>query len=418
MIIPSIDLSQGKAVQLVQGRHKKLEREDVYGLAREFAKYGDIAVIDLDAALERGNNLETVKTLCREHPCRVGGGIRTFERAVDLIAAGAEKVILGTAAVEEGVNHPFFKSLGSAIGKERIIVALDFRNNRVASRGWRHTTKIPWKEICGELEDYASEILFTNIEREGGMEGTDLSAIKELRQSSSLKITAAGGISSLEEIAAISHMGVNAQLGMAIYSGKISLQDAFSASCRWEGLLPTIVCDPASQVMMLAFSNRESLKKTLETEEVWFFSRSRDKLWKKGETSGNVLEFKKIRADCDGDALLITARPRGPACHTGSYSCFGGKRFFLEDLWELLRLRFTHPQPGSYTSSLDGESIGRKLREEAAELDDASSETEIIWETADLLYFALTKLALNNIPFEKIIHELRRRRVAGGGRNE
>lgn len=417
MIIPSIDLIQGKAVQLEQGRTKKLEREDVFALAQEFTKYGEIAVIDLDAALGNGDNRELIKILCQKAPCRVGGGIRTVEEAQEIIAAGAEKVIIGTKAVEGGVNHKFLTDLKTAIRRERIIVALDFKGRQVVTRGWRHNTEKRWIDLVQELEGYCSEILFTNTEREGLMEGTDLADIEEIRKSTSLEITAAGGISTLDEITAISRLGANVQLGMALYTEKISLEDAFISACNWDGLLPTIICDPSSQVLMLAYSNPESLKKTLSTGEVWFFSRSRDRLWKKGETSGNCLDFQKIRMDCDGDALLITAAPRGPACHRQSYSCFGGKKFSLESLWTLLNSRFTNPVAGSYTSSLNEKSIGLKLKEEASELDEASTEEEIIWEAADLIYFTLTKLAFKGIPLSKVFQELGRRRSAGKRKN-
>src|SRR3989344_8446544 len=164
MIVPSIDLMDGKAVQLRQGKEKVLEREDVLELALEFRKYGEIAVIDLDAAFGKGDNAELIKKICGIADCRVGGGIRTVQKANEIMQAGAKKIIIGTKATPE-----FLKQLP----KEKVIVAIDTKDNYVVNKGWTKKTKKTPEEAIKELEPYCSEFLFTNVNKEGLMQGFD-----------------------------------------------------------------------------------------------------------------------------------------------------------------------------------------------------------------------------------------------------
>ncbi|HLD87285.1 MAG TPA: HisA/HisF-related TIM barrel protein, partial [Candidatus Nanoarchaeia archaeon] len=194
MIIPSIDLMNGKAVQLKQGKEKVLEREDVMELAGEFAKYGEIAVIDLDAALGKGDNSELVAALCKTVDCRVGGGIRTIERAQQVLGLGAKKIIIGTAASPQFLSQ---------LPKERVIVAIDTKNSRVVNEGWTATTSKTPIEMVKELEGYCSEFLFTNVDREGLMQGIDLEAIKAIKNSTKNDLTVAGGITTFDDIKSI-----------------------------------------------------------------------------------------------------------------------------------------------------------------------------------------------------------------------
>ena len=218
MIIPSIDLMDGKAVQLKQGKEKVLERKNVLELAREFSRYGQLAVIDLDAALGKGNNLELIKKICKIAACRVGGGIRTIEKASEILNAGAKKIIIGTKATPE-----FLKQLP----KEKVIVAIDTKDNYVVNKGWTKKTKKTPEEVIKELEDYCSEFLFTNVNKEGLMQGFDLEKVKKLRKLTKNKITVAGGITTIEDIKKLEDLDCNSQIGMALYTGKIKLKEAF-----------------------------------------------------------------------------------------------------------------------------------------------------------------------------------------------
>lgn len=419
MIITSIDLSYGKAVQLKQGREKVLERDNWLSLAREFSKFGEIAVVDLDAAVGEGSNDAVIREICRVAECRVGGGIRSVEKAIDAISSGAEKIIVGTKAFENNtVNRDFLKALNCAIGKNRVIIAIDTLFGEIVTEGWRCKTGIDFNSVLNVVENYASEILFTCVEKEGMMKGTDFEKIEKLRAATELPITVAGGVATLAEIGKLSQLGVNVQLGMALYTKKISLPDAFIASLKWDNaLIPTIAVDGNSQVMMLAYSSKESLKKTFETGRVWYYSRSRKQLWMKGETSGNFQYFIKIRPDCDGDALLVTVDQRGHACHLGKYSCFGNKIFSLSELYDVIKERIVNPSPNSYTSMLTLEAIKEKIMEEAQELVNAKEKEEIIWEAADLIYFISVMLAKEDASLEAVLNELKRRRKMPKKRN-
>ncbi|MBC7187033.1 MAG: phosphoribosyl-AMP cyclohydrolase [Calditrichaeota bacterium] len=415
MIIPSIDLSDGKAVQLRQGREKALERDDPIALAREFDRYGEVAVIDLDAAFGTGDNEPLVRQLCAVADCRVGGGVRSVEKAVRTIGAGAGKVIVGTRAfTSTGVDEAFLRELAHAVGREKVIVAIDAYKGEVVTKGWRHRTGLSVVEVIEPLQAYAGELLFTCVEHEGLMQGTDFDLIREVVGRAHIPVTVAGGIASPDEVARISTLNAHVQLGMAIYTGTMSLPVAFSAAVNWSsGLVPTIACDQSGQVLMLAYSSRESLERTFATGNACYFSRSRQEIWMKGESSGNVQRLLRARMDCDRDALLFTVAQHAVACHTGNYSCFGGRRFSLEELQEVVLSRLANPMPGSYTAGLSDAEVRAKLLEEVGEVVDAETRDEIVWEAADVLYFLTVLLAREKVSLEEVFRELRRRRFSG-----
>ena len=412
MIIPSIDLMNGKAVQLRQGKEKVLERDDPIDLAREFNKYNEIAVIDLDAAMRKGNNDIMIRQICSIADCRVGGGIRNVDRAKELISWGASKIILGSKAFEiDQINHQFLSSLNSVISNQHIIIAIDAFEGEIVTQAWQHRTGLKLFEVVRELEKYASEFLYTCVEKEGGLKGTDLDTIKQLRKITQNQLTVAGGVTTIDEIKTLAELGVDVQLGMAIYTGKIKMDDAFIESLNWQSnLIPTVTTDDDGQILMLAYSNKDSLKKTFETGKMWYFSRSRNRLWMKGETSQHVQQLIKIRNDCDSDALLATVRQKGVACHLGSYSCFGDKRFALNTLYEVIKDRLDNPSPRSYTATLTDKKVREKLLEESEEVVIAKTKEEIIWEAADVLYFLTVLLTKSGVTIDEVLNELRRRR--------
>lgn len=226
MIIPCMDLMDGKAVQLVQGREKALEVNDPLALLETFAAFAEIQLIDLDAALGRGSNDPLVRTLASRAVARVGGGVRTVERARSLVDQGAHKVIIGTAAFgPDGANGAFLEALAREVGSGRVLIALDSKAGRVVIRGWREATRFSAEDVIHLLEPYCSGFLCTYVDKEGMMQGTDLEWFRRLRAATDLEITAAGGISTMEEIQELEAMRVNAALGMAMYTGRISLDD-------------------------------------------------------------------------------------------------------------------------------------------------------------------------------------------------
>jgi phosphoribosylformimino-5-aminoimidazole carboxamide ribotide isomerase len=226
MILPCIDLMDGKVVQLVQGREKALEADSPEEMLRRFAAFPEIQVIDLDAAMGRGSNDELVRMLASKAAIRAGGGVRTVERAQALVAQGARKVIVGTAAfTQNGVNEDFLTSIRDAIGRERLLVALDSKGGHIVVKGWRESTNLTAEEVLSRLEGFCSGFLCTYVDKEGMMQGTDLDWFRRLRDATTLELTAAGGITTLEEVRALAAMGVHAALGMAIYTGRLHLED-------------------------------------------------------------------------------------------------------------------------------------------------------------------------------------------------
>jgi len=226
MIFPCIDLMDGKVVQLVQGREKVIEADAPLEMLRRFAAFPEIQVIDLNAAMGAGSNDELVRLLAAHACTRVGGGVRTVDRAKSLIDAGAHKVIVGTAAFTAGgIDAPFLARLSAAIGKERVIVALDSRHGRIVVKGWRESTRFAAEEMLAALEPYCAGFLCTYVDKEGMLEGTDLDWFRRLRAATRLEITAAGGIATLAEVRALLAMDVHAALGMAVYTGRLRLED-------------------------------------------------------------------------------------------------------------------------------------------------------------------------------------------------
>ncbi len=226
MIIPCIDLMGGKVVQLVQGRTKALEGKSPDEMLASFAGFPQIQVIDLDAALGTGSNDEIVHYLASRAAVRVGGGVRTIERAKELANRGARRVILGTSAFSsEGPDIAFLSAAADSVGAERLTIALDTRAGRIVIKGWREST--PWTalDLIPDLEPYCSGFLCTYVDKEGLMQGTDLAWFEGLRSKTKHELIAAGGISTLDEIRALSNMNIHCALGMAIYTGRLPLED-------------------------------------------------------------------------------------------------------------------------------------------------------------------------------------------------
>ena len=407
MIIPSIDIMGGKAVQLKQGKEKVLEREDIFELAKYFSRFGELAVIDLDAAMGKGDNEELIKKICRIAPCRVGGGIRDVEKAKRIIANGAKKIIIGTAASEE---------LLSQLPKDKILVAIDSNKGKVVTEGWTKDTGITPEDYVKRFDDLCHGYLYTIVEKEGMMGGTDLEAIKKIRKLTKKELVAAGGISSIDEIKELEKNNISSQLGMCIYTNAVKLEDAFCAMLDFEkqnNLIPTIVQDARTkQVLMLAYSNKEAVMKTLKDGLATYFSRSRNELWTKGLTSGNTQELVSARYDCDRDTLLYKVNQKGIACHLGRYSCFEDKDFDIHDLVEVLEQRKRELPEKSFTTKLFKNDfyLKRKIMEEAFEVVNFEEGDGLEWEAADLAYFVLTFMVKNNISVEDVLSNLASRR--------
>jgi len=224
VLIPSIDLMDGKIVQLVQGVKKALEFDDFEVWVERFAPYPLVQLVDLDAAMGKGSNRQLIAGFCRKLPCQVGGGIRTAEDAQTIFDCGAKKAIIGSSLIRDGaINARFAKELSDEFGAERLVFAVDARGGQVAIHGWKTVTNVAPSEMIRQLESFCSAFLYTHIDTEGLMRGIPLDIVRHLRQMTSRRLIAAGGIRSFSEVEELDGMGVDAVVGMAIYSGLLRI---------------------------------------------------------------------------------------------------------------------------------------------------------------------------------------------------
>jgi phosphoribosyl-ATP pyrophosphohydrolase/phosphoribosyl-AMP cyclohydrolase len=410
MLIPSIDIMNGKAVQLKQGKEFVLQSERTpLELAKEFNRYGEVAVIDLDAALKKGENRELIKEICGVCDVRVGGGIRDVETGREFLKAGAKRLIVGTMATPEFLQK---------FSPQQVMVALDHKGEIVVDQGWENATGETVWQRAERLSPYCSGFLTTFVEGEGCLNGMDLEAIKSLKKRLKGHLTVAGGIAETEEIVAISELGIDVQVGMALYTGRIDPVDAVVRTIQFKenNLVPTIVQDQSGQVLMMAYSSKESLTAALKQGKGVYFSRSRNEIWEKGLTSGNTQTLISCRVDCDRDCLLFTVKQENAACHNETYSCFGGvtsdRKFSLNELFETLQSRKETGSAKSYTATLfaDRRLLLKKIMEEAFEVVSYSSKENLRWEIADLIYFASVLAVDEGLEWKDIEAELAGRR--------
>jgi phosphoribosylformimino-5-aminoimidazole carboxamide ribotide isomerase len=224
MLIPSIDLQNGAVVQLVQGEKLAIRAADAEPWIQKFSRYPRVQLIDLDAAMGKGDNATIVAAICQRLPCRVGGGIRSIERARTVLDGGAHAVIASSALFRDGaVDVAFAASLADAIGAERVIAAVDSKGGHVAIHGWKTVLPVTAVEAVKALEPYCGEFLYTHVDLEGLMQGTSMPAIMAVRNATSRRVTAAGGITTWKEIDELDAAGVDAVVGMAVYTGQLPL---------------------------------------------------------------------------------------------------------------------------------------------------------------------------------------------------
>ena len=224
MLIPSIDLQGGHIVQLVQGEKLAIEVADPELWFERFSRFPRVQLIDLDAARGRGDNGGMVGDICQRLPCRVGGGIRSVERARAVLNLGAHAVIASSALFRDGaVDTVFAKQMANAVGADRVIAAVDSRAGQVVIHGWKTTLPITAAEAVAVLEPFCGEFLYTHVDKEGLMQGTDVDAILAVRRATTRRVTAAGGITTREEIDQLDAQGVDAVVGMALYTGQLPL---------------------------------------------------------------------------------------------------------------------------------------------------------------------------------------------------
>ena len=418
MIIPSIDLMDGRAVQLRQGKEFVLDGGDPFERLDEFSVAGEVAIVDLDAAMGKGSNAPIIRELVRRAPCRVGGGIRDIDTALAWLDAGAERIVIGTAASVE---------FCAQLPRDRVIAAVDAKGGRVVVEGWQTQTEHGVIERITELAPVVGGFLLTQVEYEGGMGGWNEELVAHAVQTAgTVRITAAGGITTAEDVGRLDRLGADAQVGMALYTNRMSLGDAVGAPLvkAIDGRLwPTVVCDEEGHAIGLVWSTRESLEAAVTARRGIYWSRSRDSLWIKGETSGSTQELVRVELDCDRDALRFIVRQHGSGfCHTGTPGCWPTP-FTLSTLSDLIGRRGREAPEGSGTAKLmaDPALLASKLREETEELIQAleggasglpsGDEPEVIHEAADLLYFTLVAASSRGAGVEALRRELAQRNL-------
>ncbi len=230
MLIPSIDLMDGKIVQLVQGERKALEFDDFEGWITRFSSQPLVQLIDLNAAIGTGNNRALVRELGKRLPCQVGGGIRSIHAAKEMLDTGALRVILGSALIRDGRPDPAFaKEIAGTVGPDKLVFAIDSRQDRVAIGGWRELTSITPLEMITSLEPFCGAFLYTHIDTEGLMQGIPVETVRRLRNSTTKQLIVAGGIATSEQVDRLDAMKIDAVVGMAIYTGRMKLSNSSPA---------------------------------------------------------------------------------------------------------------------------------------------------------------------------------------------
>lgn len=333
IILPAIDIKDGRCVRLYKGDFATVHKvaDSPLETARSFKEAGAewIHMVDLDGAKTGSRqNAPIFLEIAKKSGLRVelGGGIRDMETLEYYFSRGVSRCILGSAALK---SPALVREAVAAYG-ERIAVGIDAVNGLVAAEGWLEVSSIPFTELAKRMEDAGVRtLIFTDISKDGTLEGPNFGQLEELRRAVSCRIIASGGIRDVAHIRALAERNLyGAICGKSLYSGTLSLAGAVVAAnpgllFRKGELIPAVVQEAdTGEVLMLAYMNEEALKRSLATGTTWFWSRSRQEYWNKGATSGHFQHILSISADCDNDTLLVQVRQDGAACHTGAHSCF------------------------------------------------------------------------------------------------
>ena len=332
IILPAIDILGGKCVRLVQGEYNTASKvaENPVETAKYFYDCGAeyIHMVDLDGAKEGSpKNAEIFTEVAKnvDAPVELGGGIRTIETIEYYIENGISRVILGSVVLQ---NKELAKKAVSKYG-DKIAVGIDAKDRKVKTSGWLVENEIDFVELAVEMSKIGvKNIIYTDISKDGMLSGVNIEHYRELKNAlpADVNITASGGGRDIDDIIELHSLGIYGVIcGKAIYSGGLNLKQAvgFTKIFNKSELIPAIIQDYKNgEVLMLGYMNKESFKLTLETKRTWFYSRSRQKLWNKGETSGNFSDVKEIYYDCEDNSLLIKVEQTGVICHMGNKTCF------------------------------------------------------------------------------------------------
>lgn len=332
-LFPAIDIKDGRCVRLYKGDFSTVHQvaDSPLDTALEFKKAGAewIHMVDLDGAKTGVKmNSPIFIEIARESGLKVelGGGIRDRETLDYYFQNGISRCILGSAALKD---PGFVKTAVERYG-DRIAVGIDAKDGMAAAEGWLEVSKVPYIEFAKQMEKIGVKtLIFTDISKDGTLEGPNFGQLEALQKAVSCDIIASGGVRDIGHIRALAERNLyGAICGKSLYSGTLDLASAIVTGnldllFQKSTLVPAVIQEASTgEVLMLAYMNRESLKRTLETKTTWFWSRSRQEYWNKGATSGHFQHVRSLAADCDNDTLLIKVDQTGAACHTGSHSCF------------------------------------------------------------------------------------------------
>ncbi len=457
-IIPCLDIRDGR---VVKGKKFKDIQDvaDPIALAKNYEKQGADVLFVLDIT---GNDRETflniIKSITSELsiPVIVGGGIRTLEDVAEVLDAGAYKASITSAAI---TDPNLLKLAAEKYGSEKIVLSIDA--GRVDENTWHAFTQGGINDTGLDVIEWAKkgeslgvgEILLNSIDTDGVKDGYQIKLNQAVSNAVSIPVIASGGAGKLEDFHTLfAETNVTSALAASVFHyNEINIKDLKQSLSKQDipvrsfnmlekikfdeqGLVPAIVQDAkTNKVLMLAYMNKEAYEKTIETKETWFYSRSRQELWHKGATSGNKQTVVNMTLDCDGDTLLISVLPHGPACHTGEESCFftpiiehkKDSHDVIHRIIDTIEHRRKFPEEGAYTTYLFNEGIDKVLKkvgEEASEVIIGAKNNdrdEIKWEVADLVYHTLVLLNMTNVSIDDIKDVLYERHIEKkGDRNE
>lgn len=423
--IATLDISNGKAILVTHGKQTTILGDPMQLTREKLAILPTFQLVDIDAAQGTGNNRKVIREICARYPCYVGGGIRTYNDAVDILNASARRVIVSTAASKE---------LFQKIGKERLILALDIdADYHVFSKGRTEMMRQDLFVLLDEYAEYVQKITVTFHHAEGTCAGIPIAQVHKINayireKSYHIELIVAGGITSVAEISELMKSGIVPQFGSGFWKGKFTLGDVYAAcvdnvlktDSKVGRLLPVVVQDFDGQILGLTYTDAMAIKVSVDTRVATFFSRERNLLWIKGATSGNKFHVLHVHFVCDGTALRMVVesdRLGGVFCHTGTESCFGDTdpaRASLKSMSKMLSTRLSSTNKDSYSHMLlqDPSKLMNKVLEEALELVCATNTRDRVCETADLIYFVLMYLLQSGVDVSDVESELIRRRYA------
>ncbi|MDY0000151.1 MAG: phosphoribosyl-ATP diphosphatase [Polyangia bacterium] len=407
MIIPALLLSSGRAVVLEADGGDRVLPEPPLGLARVLSRYGELAVLDLDAERGTGDNLELLCQICRKAECRAGGGIKDEARGDALLRAGARSIMVGVDTGEE---------LLSRFPRRKVLVVMDIQAGRVVRKGSQGDSLSDPVELAVRMRGSCGGFVYSLAGNRSSMEPSEMERLEALRSRlPDHSLTVVGGVRRSEDVRSLDHLGVDAQVTFGESAEELDLAECLAAVPDFDkagGLLPVIVQDAAGQVVALHQTNQEGLIASLRTGQATYWSRVRGGLWIKGEGSGTPQDLLTIRISGNRDALLYAVEQTGAADSRGRYSAFDEMSYNLHRLEQVLRKRLVADDPRrSYSSAMlaDREGVRRQILEEARALGASKTLEEVRWETADLIYYLLLNLVQEGLSLDDILRELRGR---------